>query len=288
MRISVAIATTGRARELADVIDRLADQTRKPDFVLVVATAASDVFGIEVARIRPYILLADKGLCKQRNAALEFLGTDYDVVIFFDDDFVPANDFIAEVERTMESDPSIVGVTGNLVDDGIHGAPIRFNDAVRRLDVEGERPGGVMRDRSALYGCNMAISIAAADGLKFDEALPLYGWQEDVDFTIRLAARGRLVSGPQVTGIHLGARGARSSGRRLGYSQIANPVHLWRKGTLQGGLGWRLLMQNLAANMVRSIRPEPHIDRRGRLQGNLLALADLLLGKIDPMKVERL
>ena len=28
---------------------------------------------------------------------------------------------------------------------------------------------------------------------RFDEALPLYGWQEDIDFTTQIGRRGRLV-----------------------------------------------------------------------------------------------
>jgi hypothetical protein len=134
----------------------------------------------------------------------------------------------------------------------------------------------------------MAIRLKAAAGLLFDEALPLYGWQEDVDFTSQLALRGRLVSGQQLTGIHLGSRAARSPGKRLGYSQVANLVYMWRKGTMQRSLGPRLLFQNLASNALRSLRPEPHIDRRGRLWGNLLAIGDLMVGRIDPRRVERM
>ncbi len=188
----------------------------------------------------------------------------------------------------MLSDPGIAGVTGDLVDDGIHGEEIPFDRALRRLAPVAVDPAAPLRPRSALYGCNMAIRLSAARGLWFDEALPLYGWQEDIDFTHQLSARGRLVSGPQVTGIHLGSRGSRTPGRRLGYSQVANLVHLWRKGTMQPRLGQRLLLQNLAANAARSLFPEPHIDRRGRLAGNLLAILDWARGTIDPRRVERL
>ena len=42
------------------------------------------------------------------------------------------------------------------------------------------------------YGCNMAVRLAPMreHGLRFDERLPLYGWQEDVDLSRRLAAFG--------------------------------------------------------------------------------------------------
>jgi hypothetical protein len=38
-------------------------------------------------------------------------------------------------------------------------------------------------------------------------------------------------------------------------------------------------------NIVHSPRPEPYVDRRGRLRGNLLALADLVRKRIAPERV---
>ncbi len=134
----------------------------------------------------------------------------------------------------------------------------------------------------------MAINLGKAEGLRFDERLPLYGWQEDIDFTVQLSRRGMLQSTPALTGIHMGVRGARQPGRKLGYSQVANIVYLSRKGTMQPGLGRRLLFQNLCANLVRSAWPEHGIDRRGRLFGNAMAIADWARGRIDPERVLQL
>lgn len=286
MRIHVVFASLGRAPLLARTVDRLADQTRQPDGVLVSATKPEDVEGIGAGRVKAEVILGAKGLCRQRNHALRHLADRADVIVFFDDDFVPHNDYLAVIEEAFASDPGIVGATGDLVADGIHGDEIPLDDAVRSLDAHAVCRSVPFSARRALYGCNMAIRMKAAENLWFDEALPLYGWQEDIDYTYRLGRRGRLVSGPCLTGIHLGTRSARSPGKRLGYSQVANLVHLWRKGTMQPNLGQRLLLQNLASNAVRSLFPEPHIDRRGRLLGNLIAIADLLRGRIDPRRVE--
>ena len=134
----------------------------------------------------------------------------------------------------------------------------------------------------------MAIRMSAAVDLRFDEALPLYGWQEDIDYTYQLGRRGRLISTGQVTGVHMGAKGGRTSGRKLGYSQVANIVYLRRKGTMQPGLGGLLLRKNIAANLIRSFRPEPLIDRRGRLIGNAMALIDVIRGRVDPRRIEQM
>jgi hypothetical protein len=46
-----------------------------------------------------------------------------------------------------------------------------------------------------------------------------------------------------------------------------------------------MIARNLVANAVRSLRPEPWVDRRGRLRGNVLAVADLVRGRLDPRRV---
>lgn len=288
MRIHIVIATTGRPAIVKRVVCRLDEQSRPVDGVLVVGASREDIAGLEGALGNLETLVSRKGLCRQRNAALDHLEGRSDVVVFFDDDFVPAHDFIARLEALMQDRPDVVGATGVLVMDGAQGQPIGFEEAVHRLDLSGDRPAPEESDCLSLYGCNMAIRLSAAKGLRFDEKLPLYGWQEDVDYTHQLSWRGRLVRTSQLTGIHMGARSGKTSGKRLGYSQIANVVYLWRKGTMRPWLGERLLFQNIVSNLVRSLWPEQDIDRRGRLAGNLLALRDLLNGTIDPERIEAL
>ncbi len=38
-------------------------------------------------------------------------------------------------------------------------------------------------------------------------------------------------------------------------------------------------------NMVRALWPEPYVDRRGRLLGNVVALRDLVTGRMDPTRI---
>ena len=234
------------------------------------------------------IIFADRGLPKQRNAGLRHLAGGADIVVFFDDDFVPANDYLEVLERQFATRDEVVGATAVLLADGIKSPGIGFDDAVAM--VEAHRPIGVINERKlpALYGCNLCIRVSAAEGLWFDEALPLYGWQEDVDFSYQLGKQGLLIYTNQLTGVHLGAKGGRTSGRRLGYSQIANPVYLLRKKTIPRRLAWRLMSRNVLANCARSIWPEPYVDRFGRLYGNIEALLDLARGRIHPERILKL
>ncbi|WP_404479908.1 glycosyltransferase family 2 protein [Novosphingobium sp. BL-52-GroH] len=282
--IHVAIATVGRAQLVRRTVEILAAQTRPADGVLVVSVTRDDVAGVEGATGAPRILFSERGLCRQRNRALEALEGVADIIVFFDDDFIPAPDYLAQVEALFEAHPDIVGITGELRADGVREGGLTIEQALALLARPSLAPAP-MRTRHELYGCNMAIRASAAAGMRFDENLPLYGWQEDIDFTSRLGRRGRQVSTGAVTGVHLGTTGGRTSGRRLGYSQVANVVYLKRKGTMRRDFGNRLIWQNVAANALRSLRPEPLVDRRGRLLGNMLAILDCLRGRVDPRRI---
>jgi GT2 family glycosyltransferase len=288
LRIFVVVATVGRASLLCRVLPRLDLQTREPDGVIVVGASDADVAGVAEAHPTAEVIQSAKGLCRQRNAALQLLEGRADVVIFFDDDFIPAPDYLQEVERLFLADGSLIGLTGVLIADGAHTGEIDFDRALCEIALPDRRPQAAVETTAWLYGCNMAIRFAAAPELRFDEALPLYGWQEDVDYSARLGRLGGMLRTADLTGIHLGTRSGRTSGRRLGYSQVANIVYLRRKQTISARHGFGLMARNIAANLARSLWPEPEIDRRGRLIGNAMALADCALGKADTRRIEML
>jgi GT2 family glycosyltransferase len=284
----VLIATVGRPELTRQTTDMLADQTRPPDGVVVVSVDPSDVEGVAGGRASPVVLFSEKGSCRQRNVGLDWIADKADIVTFFDDDFVPAPAYLAQVEKIFAENPDVIGLTGELIADGAHSAGLSLAEGRALIDAASFDAAAPLHNRDALYGCNMSVRLEKARDLRFDEALPLYGWQEDIDYSRRLASRGLLVGTRRTTGVHLGTRGGRTSGKRFGYSQVANLIYLWRKGTMQPALGERLLVQNLASNFIRSFWPEPHIDRRGRLRGNLLALSDLVRGRLDPRRIERM
>lgn len=285
MPLAVIIATTGRAELLQRTVAQLARQTRRPDLIVVSAVNESDVGTVQCPGVPLVVMLGDRGLPKQRNAGLRHIQGTHDFAVFFDDDFVPSNDYLEVLERLFLQRPNLVGATAQLLADGIKGDGIGFDAAVALVNAH--RPPEIVNERRmpALYGCNLCIRVAAAQDIWFDECLPLYAWQEDVDFSFQLGQRGVLVYTNQLTGVHLGAKGGRTSGRRLGYSQIANPVYLLRKKTIPPRLAWRLMSRNFIANLGRSLWRDPHVDRAGRLRGNIDALIDLGIGRIHPERI---
>lgn len=286
LRIAVGIPTIGRASILCETLREVAVQTRQADSVIVCGTKPGDVEGAQEASPGLRVLLTEPGLPRQRNAVIA-AAMDADIIVFFDDDFLPDPAYLAAIEQHMVANPRIVVATGLVLADGICGPGLTPDQGRVILAHEAPRTNGLV-PTFAGYGCNMAIRLAPMreHGVRFDERLPLYGWQEDVDLSCRLAAYGSVMQIEAARGVHLGVKSGRASGVRLGYSQVANPLYLSAK---RSGYPFRRavshITRNMAMNVARSIWPETYIDRRGRLRGNALALRDLVTGRMVPERV---
>lgn len=292
MRLVLAIPTAGRPALLSEVLHDITRQTRLPDFVVVSVSGAEDVDerALEDLPFPCMVVTGRKGASVQRNRAIEMLGPE-DVLLLLDDDFLMAPDYVAQTVQLFRDHPDVAVATGRVLADGISGPGYDYREGLARLQAgagggTGTGDGGLTEAYNG-YGCNMAVRARPVleHRLRFDEALPLYAWLEDVDFSRRLAAYGRVVRSEALRGVHLGSKSGRTPGVKLGYSQIANPAYLIAKGTMAPRRALRLMLGNMAANLLYAIRPEPWIDRRGRLRGNLMALRDLALRRARPDRI---
>lgn len=290
LNIAVGIPTVGRASVLRETLIELGRQTRRADSVILCGATAADVKGAAEAYPGAIALLSEPGLPRQRNAVIDAAAAA-DIIVFFDDDFFPDPDYLGAVEQAMARDPGIMVTTGLVLADGIAGSGFTPAEARAILAHHAELARArAMKSRSTFsgYGCNMAVRLAPmrSHGLRFDERLPLYGWQEDVDLSCRLAKFGHVLQVDAACGVHLGVKSGRGSGLRLGYSQVANPLYLSSK---RRGYPLRRaiahIARNLAMNIFRAPLPERYVDRRGRLRGNLLALRDLIFGRMAPERI---
>jgi len=288
-RLVVAIPSTGRSTILPDTVRAIALQERLPDLLILSLASPDDIGDLDTEAL-PFpvnVVIGPKGATIQRNRVIEEL-TPADIALLLDDDFLMAPDYLQKTLEVFQDDPDVVLATGTVLADGIRG-PGYSHATGQKLLAERNRVDLPVKVKPthAGYGCNIAfrVSVAAAYEVWFDEDLPLYSWLEDVDFSSRLARHGRLVKSGAMRGVHLGTKTGRTPGLKLGYSQIANPIYLKRKGTMPIWHVLEMMSRNMISNLAHSVRPPAYADFRGRLRGNLLALSDLARGRITPERI---
>lgn len=287
MRIAIGIATRGRPAILAETLRELDLQTRAPDRILVCHVTPSDVDDLPRDFPGVQFLTAEAGLPRQRNRILDAT-SDCDAVLFLDDDFIAAPRWLEALEAVLWAEPGCVVATGTVIADGAKGPGIT-PEAARALIAADTPPAELIARHAHFngYGCNMALRLAPvhAHGLRFDEKLPLYAWYEDIDLTRRMLPFGKILRLEGARGVHLGVKQGRVPGLRLGYSQVVNPIYLARKGSFPWSHALPSAGRHCLINLLRSVKPEPEVDRWGRFKGNMLGLWDLLRGRSDPERI---
>ncbi|WP_242140357.1 glycosyltransferase [Sphingomonas sp. TREG-RG-20F-R18-01] len=291
LSLAIVIASVGRPGVLAQWKERIADQTSPPDLLYMVVSAPADLPDGGQFPAGCEVIFSAKGSSVQRNAGLEQALGNADIIAFFDDDYVPSRTMVRDITVLFQDNPDLIAVSGHLLADGINRSGIPYDVALATVSEydRAQRPPVWLREHpGGLYGCNMVYRSSAIGDVRFDEQLPLYGWLEDVDFGYRLVGRGRIAYTNAFVGVHQGIKSGRTSGLRLGYSQVANPLYLWRKGTMRLTAAVRLMARNICMNVARAAFPEPWVDRSGRLKGNMLALRDMVFGGLHPSKITTL
>jgi len=313
MRIAVVIATLGRPEEVEQLLARLDRQTLPPVTVVLSVESIADlppscgnnvqvvagVRGLPTQRNRAIDLIlgnihdfqvisGSRGSSIQRNRGIDLVQEGCDLIAFFDDDYLPSDRALEGMAALFRDNPDVVGATGRVLADGVTTGGIDYNRALDLVTAFDQAPLAaprIERDVRGAYGCNMVFRTAAIGDTRFDENLPLYGWQEDVDFAVRLLPRGRLVKTNAFAGVHRGVTRGRTSGVRFGFSQVVNPVYLVQKGTMGVRKAAWLMARNILMNHMRMLWPEAWVDRLGRVRGNWIGLASLFDGPPDPRKV---
>ncbi len=293
MRLVVIIPTVGRKALVPRILDLLEQQDRPPDEIIISAPDESHAPPVSSRLFDVTYVFGKQGLCAQRNQALDKALPRSSIVTFFDDDFLPAKNYLSRVESAFLTNLDWAVIRGEAIYDGAKGPGYTFEEGLSLLrEIEKQELNSPstpnVADHIGAYGCNMSIRSAMIGDLRFDEKLPLYGWQEDIDFTSQMRSHGRVVGLNTLFGVHLATKTGKVSGVQFGYSQVANAVYLVKKGTVPANFAYKLMARNVTANIVKTVWPEPYIDRFGRLKGNILAAYHVLIGRVDPEYILRL
>ena len=282
-RIAVVLASAGRPQLLSEVISDLSRQTLP--FTLVVSVPDRDSLPVEGLPEGTELVHA-RGLAAQRNAGIAVV-PEAEFIFFFDDDAVVRRDFLEHGVAFMGRHPEVVGITGRVLLDGASGAEVSRQDALAALDASSGQPRGRRwKPSRELYGCNFAYRVSGAGGEVFDGRLPLYSWLEDHDFARRLMRHGALAVVEDCVIVHRGVKsGGRTAHKRLGYSQMMNPLYLHHVGSFPAWLAFHEIVFRCGKNLVLSAASPERVWRRQRLMGNLAALGDALRRRFTPERM---
>jgi GT2 family glycosyltransferase len=207
------------------------------------------------------------GIPTQRNAGLD--AASGEVVIFTDDDCVPASGFYDALAEAY-ADPHVVGVTGRV----FQRLPPRIGSDVhsrlRRIVLGGGRQGSMTsfgfrrpivdldapRRIEFMPGTNMSARRVVALDVGFDENLQHLGGYalcEDDDFSYRLSRRGAIAYAPAAAVHHRLAGELTRDRRELDRSVVANRTYLFRKNfrpTVHAKLGFAMLIAVLFGHRI--------------------------------------
>lgn len=205
------ICTYNRPRELFVCLKMLMNQECLPASINIVYTTEDDI-GLEAHQalenltdngVRVQFLLSDRGLTIQRNVAIKNIPFETDISTFIDDDIILPPNYIVKIDEFFSKNISCIGV-GGITSDNPQEA--RFSKIRRIFFLESKYPGKVLRsgintpfkfstipyEVEWLPGCCMSFRKDVFEKISFDTRRVKVGWGEDVDFSLKASAYGKL------------------------------------------------------------------------------------------------
>jgi GT2 family glycosyltransferase len=295
MKTAVIVSSVNRPQVLHETVLALHRQTTSP---LAIILSLCDVRSLlpetsSLPGVR--VVQGERGLTRQRNTGLSAVPSAAEYVLFLDDDTELAPNYLESMERLFDGRGDLAVASSVLAVDGLGiGRPLSREEAIaavlrHRVERRTEPAEGIT-------GCNIFVRIPVAKKVRFDERLPLSGWLEDFDFSVRSRAHGRVVWNFETCAAHLGVqRASRERGFLVGYAQVANSYYLCQKGVipsfgkLVGGYwlpAFRMNLRGLLRCALHRDSPWTRVfDPPGRMAGNARALLDAALHRLSPERL---
>jgi GT2 family glycosyltransferase len=289
--IAIIIATKDRPKILVETLQSIKRQTRRGGRVYVSVSSLDDVPRGESAE-GVIVVVGSPGGSAQRNTAIRQVPLDVQYIAFFDDDVEIHPSYLEHAISFLEKNPDVVAISGILLADG----NISRQTARALLEQDATwMSDPSLRDRGPhhiLYACNAVVRSGPLRETLFDENLPLYSYGEDYDLSLRLKKFGRVGRLSNAVGVHLQTQAARVSGKRYGYAMIANNWYFLQKGVCHLAAPWSyvrfvliIVLKRLCINLRNALSGQLQRDPWGQIQGNLLALVDIICGRSSPNRI---
>ena len=288
---AIIIATKARPSVLAETLQSIKRQTRPASHVYVSVSSPGDA-PAEASAGGIIVLVGPPGGSTQRNTAIRQVPAEVQYIAFFDDDVEIHPSYLENAVAFLEQNPDVAALSGIMLADG------NISREEARTAVEHDTTwmsDPWLRDRGPhhiLYACNAVVRADLMRRTLFDENLPLYSYGEDYELSMRLKRFGRVGRLSNAVGVHLQAQSARVSGKRYGYAMVANNWYFLQKGVCHLAAPWGyvrfvliVVLKRLCVNLGNAVSGKLQRDPWGQIQGNLLAVIDIICGRSSPQRI---
>lgn len=266
MKIAFVVATKDRPSDLRKMLQSLADQSRKPDEVIIVDSSSEPVHAV----VKDFEGLNTKYLhhpkpsaSAQRNAGIGAVGSDMDLIGFLDDDAVLEEGALEAMHKFWQDAPDDVGGSSfNLKNfEQPENQWLKNSRLARWAGLYSREKGVVMPSGwQSLMGTvdkttyvqwlPSGASLWRRDLFKefrFDEYFDGYSYLEDLDFSFSVSRKNRLVVVADAGFYHYPSPSGRVGAYQFGRMEVSNRIYIVRKHSLSLlrcylGLFIRLLM----------------------------------------------
>jgi GT2 family glycosyltransferase len=289
--LAIIIATKGRPEILEETLKSLKRQTLPAGHIFVSVSCFDDAPQGESAQ-GVTVLIGSPGGSAQRNTAIRQVPSEVKYIAFFDDDVEIHPSYLERAMSFLEENPNVVAISGIMLVDGDisrQAARALLEEDTTWMNNASLQDSG---PHHVLYACNAVIRTGPLRETLFDENLPLYSYGEDYELSLRLKKFGRVGRLSNAVGVHLQARAARVSGKRYGYAMIANNWYFLQKGVCHLAAPWSyvrfvlvIVLQRLWINLGNALSGQLERDPWGQIQGNLLAVIDIICGRSSPHRI---
>ena len=294
MKTAVILSSIGRPQVLHETAIALARQSVPPLAIIVSLGDEASALPATLSIPGVTVVHSEKGLTRQRNAGLA-AASMAEYVLFLDDDAELAPNHLASMERLFDTRVDVVAASAPLVIDGLQAGYLLPREEARAAIARYPSEPRIVPGE-AISGCNIFVRRQIAEEVRFDERLPLSGWLEDFDFSIRCRPYGMVVWNLETCVGHLGMqRAGRERGFLVGYAHIANAYYLWQKGVIPsfGKLLARFWLPAFGRTFIGLLRRvfsrnavwRRRFDHAGRLAGNAQALLDAARHRLRPERL---
>jgi GT2 family glycosyltransferase/SAM-dependent methyltransferase len=306
--VTMVVCTYNRAHSVARLLDSCKTLAHRPMQLLIVDASTNDTVEQLIRQRQDYADIAGdfayfrvsgalRGLTRQRNFALQYVTSD--LVAFFDDDVVFTSDCLYEMEQVHRAYGDKVIGTGAVAENAMVSPTLlwRVRHWLRMVpDLQPGRyhasgmsvpwsflvPSEATVEGDWLPGYAMMWKTAVAREVGFCGNFAGYAQGEDLDFSLRIRNRGKLLMVCSARLLHLHDQSGRPNYFKLGYMAIYNRYHIHRRGLPARNwrdIAWFVYAWSIDTLMILRSLPIP-----GRSQAVLYTIAGRAQGIVTLLK----